>query len=343
MTKMRSSVPTYSMRLIRPFLLALRGRVLPTAMAELERVDLDARIPIGLALKLLEDAIATTGDADLGLKAARIAEQGDYDLLEYAIVSSPTVRDGHEVLRRHVQLLNTALEYSLDVQLERAICRFSSRISLRRSLPRAATDFQLAAFHHASLRWFPPLSGFKSEVWFTYTKPADTSEHVRSFGAAELHFEASADAIVFPTEYLELRMPHADPKLHALLQRQIEERLIDLPSGLEFRRQVRKLISLALVDGKATAGDVATRLNMSRRTLTRHLLRQGASFKALLDEVRREHAEHALVREGGSVGEISERLGYAEPAAFHKAFRRWTGMTPAQYRRRNWHGPSGVG
>ena len=326
------------MRLVRPFVEFLRGRIPEKSALDDSKIDLDARIPISVALQLLEGAVQLTGDPDLGLKAARFVGQGHYDLIEYTLVSAATVKDASEVLRRAVQLMNSALDYSLEIHGDLAISRFSSRVPLTR----AAADFQLAAFYGASRRWLPAPPDAHGEVWFTYPEPADTSEHARSFPGTRLRFAAPFDAIVYERKYLDLPMPQADPKLHALLRRQLESVVAELPPTQELRRQVRKLILAELGGGNPSADHIAERLQMSRRTLTRRLLQQGTTFKRLLEEVRRELAERALISEEVGIAEIAERLGFAEPAAFHRAFKRWTGMTPADYRERNWRGPSGL-
>jgi AraC-like DNA-binding protein len=104
---------------------------------------------------------------------------------------------------------------------------------------------------------------------------------------------------------------------------------------------VRKLIISELSGGNPSADHIAGLLGMSRRTLMRRLLEQGTRFQALLDEVRLGLAERALISEDAGIAEIAERLGFAEAAAFRHAFKRWTGMTPSEYRARNWRGASG--
>jgi AraC-like DNA-binding protein len=323
------------MRLLLPFVDLLQGRIPEEGIAALKRVDPDTRIPIRVALKLLDDAVVATGDPDLGLKAARVATQGDYDLLEYAMVSSRTVRDANEVLRRYVQLVNGALDYSIEIQSDRAISRFISRVPLSR----AAADFQLGALYSASRRWLPAPPRAYSEIWFSYPEPRDTQEYARSFPDSTVRFAAPFDAIVFDRRYLDFPMPHADPKLHALLRKQLDHAIAELPPAHDLRRRVRKLIMAELASGNPNADHIAERLQMSRRTLTRQLLQDRTSFKALLEEVRRELAERALITEDVGMAEIATRLGFAEPNAFYRAFKRWTGMTPSEFRERNWRGP----
>ena len=145
MTKPRSPEPTYSMRLLQPFLELQRGRIPEEAMRAFEAIDPDTRVPVCYAIKLLDDSVRQLRDPDLGLKAARIAAQGDYDLLEYAMVTAQTVREANEILQRYVRLLNTALDYSLEIHGDLAITWFDdSDGSLRGSLPEVPTESQTA-------------------------------------------------------------------------------------------------------------------------------------------------------------------------------------------------------
>jgi AraC-like DNA-binding protein len=325
------------MRLLQPFLELTRDLITDGGMRAFEALDPDARIPACWALKLLDDSVRKLKDPDLGLKAARIAAQGDYDLLEYAMVSAPTVREANEILRRYVGLLDDALDYTLEIHGDRAISRLRSHVPL----PRAAADFQLGTLYNAPRRWLPHPPNLFLEVWLSYPEPPDTREHLRTFQGAALRFDAPFDAIVYERSYLDLRPPHPDRKLHALLVKQLEQRAIELPPALTLRHRVRKLITAELSGGNPSADHIAGLLGMSRRTLMRRLLEHGTRFQALLDEVRLGLAERALISEEVGITEIAERLGFAEPAAFRHAFRRWTGTTPSEYRARNWRGTPG--
>jgi len=94
--------------------------------------------------------------------------------------------------------------------------------------------------------------------------------------------------------------------------------------------------------GSPSADHIAARLHMSRRTLARRLEQEGTTFKALLDELRRDLAMRWLVTEDLGVAELGHRLGFCEPAAFHRAFKRWSGKTPGQYRRDHWRSEARV-
>ena len=96
---------------------------------------------------------------------------------------------------------------------------------------------------------------------------------------------------------------------------------------------VREHILATMPDGSVSADRVASQLNISRRTLTRQLAGEGTSYRCLLDAARRECAQHYLETTDITVDRIAHLLGFSESAAFIRAYRRWTDMTPALHRR----------
>lgn len=331
MTTPCSLEPSFSMRLVRPFLAALQGRVqIPKGILEAsESLDTDQRIPVGRALSYLERAIAATGDAELGLRAAREATRGDYDLLEYGASSCGTALEGAEVIRRYFRLLNDATELSLETRGQCAVVRMESSVELSR----AAVDFQSASLYGAVTRWHPPYPGCRVEVWFMYAEPPDTGAYERLFAPGVVRFGAPFNGFVFDRRWLDRPLTSADPKLHHLLRRQADERLDALPRSRSVLQRVCELIAEELGEGDPSADHIAACLHVSRRTLSRRLEQEGTTFKALLDEMRRELAMRWLMTEDVGIAELGHRLGFREPAAFHRAFKRWSGKAPGQYRR----------
>ncbi|HEX4904763.1 MAG TPA: helix-turn-helix transcriptional regulator [Acidimicrobiales bacterium] len=97
---------------------------------------------------------------------------------------------------------------------------------------------------------------------------------------------------------------------------------------------MRRYVETAIASGTwPDARDAATRLTMSPQTLRRRLAEEGTSFRAISDDVRRDVAVTSLVDGTESIADLSARLGFSEPSAFTRAFRRWTGDAPSAYRR----------
>jgi AraC-like DNA-binding protein len=131
---------------------------------------------------------------------------------------------------------------------------------------------------------------------------------------------------------LQTRCLSADSGLVAVLDRYAVDRLNRAPRTNSAADRVRTLIADELRGGNPTAARIATRLKMSVRTLSRLLAAEDTSFRDLLDGVRRELAIELLAGEEASIAEVGFLLGFAELSSFHRAFRRWTGRTPAEFR-----------
>jgi AraC-like DNA-binding protein len=132
-----------------------------------------------------------------------------------------------------------------------------------------------------------------------------------------------------PAERLADARPELSPSQVARLWALAQERM---RSSSGFSQKVRDLIGRQLESGRARAAVIADQLNMSRQTLYKRLKEENQTFAALLDQVRREQALSYLQDPDHSLTEMAQRLGFSELSAFSRAFKRWMGQSPAQYR-----------
>ena len=167
------------------------------------------------------------------------------------------------------------------------------------------------------------------EVRFAHRKPKDVGPF-RRFFRAPLIFDAAENAVVFSTAWLNRRLTAIEPELRRLLQNHIDA--LEVRHGDDFPEQLRSVLRTALVTGHGGVGQVAEVFSMHRRTLCRRLNGFGTSFQALADECRFEIARQMLEDSAMAVTEIAALLDYADASAFTRAFRRWSGTTPAQWR-----------
>ena len=143
-------------------------------------------------------------------------------------------------------------------------------------------------------------------------------------------FDAEQFALFFPARYLNQRLPVADDELRRLLQKQIT--LLEERYGNDFPEQLRSVLRLAITGGRADASHVAKLFGMHSRTLHRRLKAFGLGFQQVVDEIRFEAARQMLEGSTMDVARIADFLNYAAPGAFTRAFRRWSGTTPAEWR-----------
>ena len=323
--------PCYAARLLRPYLRVLRRYPgFPAELlAPLDALDPDERVPIAPMLELLRAAVDMTGDPDLGLKAAREIEPGDYGAIEYVVNSASSMHAAMQLTGRYLPLINDALHFSLRVENRKALIQLDSRMVL----PRAAVDFQSAAFYITTLHHRADTIDPDYEAWFTHPQPQSIAEYQRTFAPGRVRFNAAFNGFVLDARLLEQPFASADPRLHDVLRKYADVLMADLPKAESMTERVRSLITELLSSGEAGADRIARLLHMSRRTLARKLEHEGTSFKELLDDTRRRMALRYVGGHDLGLTEIAFLLGFSQAGPFHRAFRRWTGSTPLEYRR----------
>ncbi len=168
-----------------------------------------------------------------------------------------------------------------------------------------------------------------AEVRFAHIKPKDVGPF-RQFFMAPLRFDAEQYALVFSTYWLNRRLTDTDAELSRVLQTQVDA--LAARHGNDFPEQVRSVLRAALVSGRAKADQIAALFSMHARTLNRRLNDYGTGFQELVDEGRFEIARQMLENSATAVHQIAAMLDYADASAFGRAFRRWSGTTPAQWR-----------
>jgi AraC-like DNA-binding protein len=167
------------------------------------------------------------------------------------------------------------------------------------------------------------------EIQFAHRRPENVAPFRRYF-RAPLIFDAEQYAVAFAADWLNRSLPGADTSLHRLLQRQIDA--LDSRHGDDFPQQVRSVLRTLLITGPARADQVAALFSIHARTLNRRLDAFGIGFRELVDEGRFEIARQMLEDSAMPVSQIAAMLDYADASAFTRAFRRWSGTTPARWR-----------
>jgi AraC-like DNA-binding protein len=336
--------PTVSVRFVRLLALALEARGVDVGAflggLNVERATLDD--PDARLLTRIDDALWTeaerlSGDACIGLHLGEHIPLSAFDIMSYTLRSSPTLRGAFERLARYIRLLHDVAEIGVHAQ------RGSARVSFRlgpAGTPRQQGEFTLAVFI-GFCRRATGTDVVPRAVEFSHAAPADVTEHERIF-RSPLLFGRSSTALVLPREALDLPLAEADPGLLSLLERQIHELVARLPQGESVGDRARRLLAGELSGGEPTVETIARRMRMSPRTLHRRLKEEGGSFRAMLDGLRRDMAARLLAEDQMPIAEAAFLLGFSEASAFHRSFKRWTGRTPAEYRRGEPSGSEGA-
>lgn len=290
--------------------------------------DPDARVPRTVMLAIWREAARRSGDDAFGIHAAEQLGPEHLDLLGYAFCASATLGDGLQRIVRYSRVLHDVAVISVEVKGERVHLthRMPAEVG---PMPRHAAEFNLAAMLVAA-RKATAVDIAPLEVRFRHSPPQDLAEHRRVF-RAQVRFVQAANELVISQALLDQPLVKSDPGLCAILERHLRESLDRIPTATSLSARVRHILA-ADVAANACADTVAQKLHMSYRTLQRQLGREGTSFRGLLDDLRRELAISYLAETHIAIAEIAFLVGFSEASAFHHAFRRWHGTTPAEYR-----------
>ncbi|HET7543675.1 MAG TPA: AraC family transcriptional regulator [Polyangiaceae bacterium] len=294
--------------------------------------DPDARIPLDVESLLWDEAARLTGDGSFGLHAAEGLRPGMFDVLDYAVRTAPSLRESLERLARYNRLVHDAAVFALLPEGDLLRVEHSLH-GVKQS--RHAAEFTLASLVvvGAQLQGCPlrPL-----QVAFQHEAPSLLAEHERLFGVRP-SFARAENSLTFSLEILERPLPASDPLLSRVIERHAQALLAARPAPAETTAaRVRRLLcdTLGKDEVTATLAGMASRLRMSERSLQRRLGDEGQTFDGLLDQLRHELALRYLADRKIAIAEVAFLLGYSEPSAFHRAFKRWTGTTPSQARQR---------
>jgi AraC-like DNA-binding protein len=324
-----------SARLMWPFFRTIGSSPSPTTARILARAGIDpdalgrpeTRIPHRIAMETLIAWVAESGDEEVGFRAGICAESSDFEALERLARTCSTLREALASIGRYLLVWNEAGEATVLERGPRALWSF--RVTDGVPQPRAVNDFIVVGAARFALRCLgarPPLR----EVHLIHARPASVAPY--AVFEAEVRFGMPHNGFVFDAALLDQPLPGANPGMHAAFETYVRDRVEkDEPT---LRNRVREKIHARLCIGRATMVSVARSLAMSAPTLRRRLAEESTTFSMLREELRHELAEQHVRDPRKSVDELAALLGFGHTPTFLKAFRRWTGVTPSQYRRR---------
>lgn len=287
-----------------------------------ESVDADAYY------ELLERA-AGPDDHGLPFRYAQALTTDDLGALGLALKTAPTVGDALKRVARYILVLSDTLSYELVDRPWGRLFVLAGRPGHRRGAA-LANECALAAIT-SMVRQIVGERLVPREVTFRHAAPADDRPHRDYFGCP-VTFRAPVDSVGLRSAQLARRTRLADDGLSAYLIAQLDQ-LRAQASERSLVLEVQGAVADALPDGQPSKAQIARRLGMSERTLHRRLAEDGESFQALVSRARRDAAEALLGAGDHSLAEVAFLTGFADQSAFTRAFKRWTGSTPAAFRR----------
>lgn len=288
--------------------------------------DPDHRVPIALLHAAWNAVVARVPRADGAVLGAERYAVGDYGLVGFVVMTSATLDEAFEHFIRYIGLWTDEPKFERAGATVRATYHhaFADSPGMRLGTEAAFTEIVQAARLLTQRRIAP------RSVRFTHRAPTDASAHAAFFGVA-VEFGAEQNALELHADDLALPLPRADAQLSAFLRDAANKAIAEHGSG-SLLDQARTIIAEELARGVPPIDVVAKRLATSSRTLRRRLEESRTSFRELLDATRAELARSYVRDRRMPLAEVAFMLGFSEPSTFHRAFKRWTKMTPAAWR-----------
>ncbi|MFF0610314.1 AraC family transcriptional regulator ligand-binding domain-containing protein [Nocardia tengchongensis] len=295
--------------------------------------DDSVRLPTLTVTRLWELLYQLAGP-EAGVLAAGRAERGRLNVWDYLIGSAPTLAEG---LRDAARYNNAICDRRVDLEVVEDGSLLTARyveLPHKGAAGDANKEFVMAVLVRRATESFGA-AGRPVRVDFSHRAPEDRAYLVRALGTGNIHFGQGRDAITFLTSPADSQRSN-DPVLQGILRshaQQVIDSIAPEPAWLDaFRAALHATLPSAGGEGRRLE-EVASSLRISDRTLQRRLAEHGTSWRAELETLRRETAIALLRDSTVPVRVVALRLGYRDHRVLARAFRRWTGQSPAGFRR----------
>ncbi|HMN21478.1 MAG TPA: AraC family transcriptional regulator [Ottowia sp.] len=291
------------------------------------------RWPIDHITRLWRAAVQLTQDASFGLKAGSQVGPANFNVVGGLLQTSATLREAIAAVQKYQRLISDGGRFQMVVG-----ARASWLIYHPRQGALAFSPHQVEAVLAATLTFIRGAvrssgGGTVRPQQVQFSQPRiGLAAGYREVFACPVAFEQAFSGLLLDNALLDAPLLRADQRRAREHQRAAAERLADLTQGGALAQELRAWMVATLASRVPTRAEAARALGVSERTLARRMQAQGLSFTELLDGVRRDTALQAVAHTTRPLADIGLALGYAEPAVFWRAFRRWTGCTPQDWR-----------
>lgn len=294
----------------------------------------EKRISGDQSRRLWEAAVHATGDPDFGLHLGELSQPASLGLVGFTMISAPDLGTAFDRLLRYTNLLTDGVRGTITRSNGEALFDLTPTSNLDNFLletPRQHVECTLSAFpalaHALTGKPLPVIS-----TWFCHPAPHVVSEHRRIF-RTDVRFGRPVNRVGFREEALGWPLVDANPELLRAFDAQAVGALKALDGTASWNERGERAIVEKLRGSLPGLDEIARHLGVSSRQFQRHLGEEGTGFRQLLDRARHGLALRYLRHQDIPIAEISHLLGFAEPSAFHRSFRRWTGSSPGNVRK----------
>ncbi len=306
-------------------------RVLQAAGIQPELLALPgARVSAGSFASLWLAVAHELDDEFFGLDR-RAMKVGSFALLTQSLLTSG---DLSRALKRCLAGLALFLDQvSADVAVADGVATVSVWNRIEAPPSRLFADETYLVMVHGLMCWLIGRRVPLTQVCFAHPRPDHAAEHAVMF-AQDLHYGAPHTALRFDARYLETPVVQTAESVRAFLRNAPQSVFLKYKNEDSWTAKLRRRLRSAAGSDWPLLDDMAQAFQVAPTTLRRRLESEGTSYQGIKDQLRRDAAIHHLCHSQMAISEIAHRLGFQEPSAFHRAFKKWTGAQPGEYRAR---------
>lgn len=288
------------------------------------------RWPIDDLTRLWYAAAHCTGDSSFGLKVGAEFTPMSINGVGFALQSAATLREAMEIVQRFQRLISDGGRFQM-------LANDSNTWLIYHPCQEklAFSPHQIEAVLAAVVGFAGWIGGGNVQpllVQFSHAR-LGSLQNYRAALHCQIEFEKAFNGVLVDNSILDRPLHLVDPQLAQFHKLYAKARLTALSMSSAALPEIRQWVAARLGPVLPRRAEVAEALGISERTLARRLREQKQTFEGLLDEVRRERALQAVAEASTSLLEIAESLGFAEASTFYRAFKRWTSLPPARWRK----------
>ena len=303
----------------------------------LEFNPLDATCPEHISAihysRLYQEILTLLQDDSFGMPPGKGMSAGAFRMMCYSIIHCETLSKAIKRLVEFIEVFyDQPMHLKMTVSSDKATICYPHYQETHMAKGQTGEAYGLALWH----RFFSWLIGLPIElqsVRLVSSTPEKPQSYKRLFGV-DVTFGAKTNGIDFHSRFLELPISQSESSLRDFLRTAPYQMMVEPHEAetSELVNNVRRVMGYDLSQGFPSFEAVAEALNMSPPTLRRHLRKEGVSYQGLKDQCRKDAAIAYLSRPELSVSAVAALMGFTDPSAFHRSFKKWTGFTPGQFR-----------
>jgi len=287
------------------------------------------RIPFEQQQALWALAVERGNTAGFGLHFARSIQPTSFGLVGYMLMNCSSIDECLDAVIKYQFLAGQGGEFTLDRSGgQTALCYTpvnpEQAVTCHRVVAMLAANVSVA-------RWLVGEGIRPMRVELCHTAPANTDEY-EEFFACPVRFGQQRNCVLYGASVTDMAVPNASEELLLLLSERANRLLQGLSQSSGIASRIASLMASQLNSAVPDKSVIAAQLGMGERTLQRRLQEEGTSYQEILDNARHYLARELLRNTSLPLAEVATQLGFTEPSTFYRAFKKWEGATPGQYR-----------